>query len=74
MDHNLHHEHTEPMTYFKCDSPLTTAAVAFGHSVSVGTTPGAEGADWEGCCMILQVEEAGPLKEWRNQRVCLPCA
>lgn len=52
---------------------MATAAVVFGHFVSVGTTPGAEGADWEGCCMILEAEGAGPPEEWRNQRVCLPC-
>lgn len=58
--------------YFQHDSPLTTAAVAFGHFVSAGMTPGAEGADWEGSCRIPQIEEAG-LREGRwNQIVCLP--
>lgn len=61
------------MSYFQHDSPLTTAAVAFGHFASAGTTPGAEGADWKGSCRIFQTEEAG-LREGRwNQVACLPC-
>lgn len=49
-----------------CDSPVTTAAVAFVHFVSAGTTPGAEGADLEGSCRTVQAEEAGPQEGWRK--------
>lgn len=61
------------MSYFQHDSPLTTAAVAFGHFVSAGRTPGAEGAGWEGSCRIFQTEEAGLQEGRRNQVACLPC-
>lgn len=61
------------MSYFQHDSPLTTAAAAFGHFVSAGTAPGAEDADWEGSCRIFQTEEAGLREGWRNPIVCLPC-
>lgn len=49
------------------------AAEAFGHFVSVGVTPGAEDADWEGCCRIFQTEGAGSQGGQWNRIVCLPC-
>lgn len=53
--------------------PLSTAAAVFGRFVSVGMTPGAEGADWEGSCRVFQTERAGPQEGWWNQVLCLPC-
>ncbi len=69
------HHMTPPQHTWLCPIshvlPLTTAAVAFGHFVSV--TPGAEGADLEGSCRIFQTEEAGLQQGQRNQVACLPC-